>query len=54
MEKNKIKNFNGDSIFSHEAEGNTLKATLQKAVNVGANLYGANLEGANLKGTDLE
>jgi uncharacterized protein YjbI with pentapeptide repeats len=54
-----IKNrWNGDVIFSHECENNTISMTVKKALNSYANLSGANLSdvdlsGANLSGVDL-
>ena len=60
MNKIKIKNrFNKEVIFEYEKEDNTIKETLEKAVEEHTNLYGANLEGAylygaNLKGANLE
>jgi len=49
-----IKNRNtGAIIFSHDAEGNTLKVTIEKAVSVRAGLRGADLRGAYLHGAYL-
>ena len=50
--------FSGNVLFSHEAEENTLRLTIEAAVTAraylaGANLAGANLAGANLAGADL-
>jgi hypothetical protein len=51
--------FSGTVLFSHTQENNTIKVTLEKAVQEGAylqyaNLKGANLKGANLKGANLQ
>ena len=55
MNKIKIKNrFNKEVIFEYEKEDNTIKETLEKAVEEHTNLYGANLEGAYLYGANLE
>jgi len=43
----------GAMLFEHEAEYNTVSATLVAAVKSGANLAGANLAGANLAGANL-
>ena len=43
----------GAMLFEHEAEYNTVSATLVAAVKAGANLAGANLAGANLAGANL-
>ena len=52
--KFEIKNrWTGSVIFEYEKENNTLKDTVEKAVEGGANLGGAYLEGANLEGADL-
>ena len=50
--------FSGAVLFSHEAENNTTRITLEAGVSsgaylVGANLYGANLDGAYLDGANL-
>ena len=45
--------FSGAILFSHEAEGNTMRLTLEAAVSAGANLDGAYLAGANLAGANL-
>ena len=45
--------FSGSILFSHEAEDNSTKLTLEAAASAGANLYGANLYGANLDGANL-
>ena len=57
--KIEIKNIVGKVLFEHEQENNTIKKTLEEAVErkihfEGANLEGANLEGANLEGAYLE
>ena len=44
----------GAMLFEHEAEYNTVSATLVAAVKAGANLGGANLRGANLDGASLD
>ena len=64
MKTIEIKNINGDVLFSHTAENNSIKITVEEAVkkNVcltladleGADLAGANLEGANLRNTRLK
>ena len=69
METIEIKNINGVVLFSHTAENNSIKLTVEEAVkkNVnlaladladadldGADLDGANLRGANLRGADLK
>ena len=52
--KFEIKNrWTGSVIFEYEKENNTLKDTVEKAVEGGAYLGGAYLEGANLEGADL-
>ena len=52
--KFEIKNrWTGSVIFEYEKENNTLKDTVEKAVEGGADLGGAYLEGANLGGADL-
>jgi hypothetical protein len=49
-----IKNRNtGAIIFSRDAEGNTLKVTIEKAVSVSADLRNADLSSANLSGANL-
>ena len=53
MDKIEIKKINGNLIFSHNQEDNTVKKTLEKAVSSDANLIGANLIGANLSGANL-
>ena len=45
--------FSGAVLFEHEAEGNTLKLTVEAAVKVRANLGRADLRGAYLGGADL-
>jgi hypothetical protein len=49
----KIKSIFGNVLFEHEAENNTIKETLVKAVEDGADLSGADLSGANLRGANL-
>ena len=47
--KIEIKNrWTGSVLFEYEKENNTLKETLEKAIEEGANLEGANLKGSNL------
>ena len=49
METIEIKNrFTNEVIFSHECENNTVKITVEKAVETGAYLRGADLTGAYL------
>ena len=43
----------GSVIFSHDAEPNSLRITVEEAVSARANLSRANLSGANLYGADL-
>ncbi len=45
--------FDASVLFAHEAEGNTLKITVEAAVKARANLACANLVGANLVGANL-
>jgi len=53
--KFEIKNrWTGSVLFEYEKENNTIKETVEKAVEEGANLGGADLEGANLGGAYLE
>ena len=54
METIKIKNINGDVLFSHTAEDNTITLTVEAAVSCGVSLAKANLVGACLEGADLE
>lgn len=60
MNKIKITNrWTGSVLFEHEEENNTLKKTVEKAIEQEANLEGAylreaNLRGANLRGANLE
>ena len=52
--KIEIKNrWTGSVLFEYEKENNTIKDTVEKAVEVRANLRGANLARANLEGADL-
>ena len=52
--KIQIKNrFNDSVLFEYESEKNSIKKTVEQAVNAGANLRGANLRGADLRGADL-
>ncbi len=53
--KIEIKNrWTGSILFEYEKENNTLKDTVEKAVEEGANLEEADLEEANLEGAYLE
>ena len=52
--KIEIKSIFGNVLFEYTKESNTIKDTLIKAVEEGANLYCANLRGANLEGANLE
>lgn len=57
--KIKIKSIDGKLLFEHECTDNTIRTTLEVAVNQciylsRANLYRAYLEGANLKGVTLK
>lgn len=45
--------FDGHVLFEFEISGNTIKRTLQEAVECDADLCGANLRGANLRGCKL-
>ena len=45
--------FTAEVLFSAELENNSIKLTLQAAIEAKADLYGANLRGANLCGADL-
>ena len=49
-----IKNINGVVLFSHTAENNSIKITVEEAVKKNVSLNGADLEGADLEGADLE
>ena len=58
METIEIKNINGDVLFSHTAEDNTITLTVEAAVSCGVSLANANLAGtclavADLTGADL-
>ena len=54
MNKIKITNrWTGSVLFEHEEENNTLKKTVEKAIEQEANLEGAYLRGANLRGANL-
>ena len=58
MKTIEIKNINGDVIFKHEAEDNTITLTVEAAVLCGVSLANANLAGtclavADLTGADL-
>ena len=52
--KIEIKNIVGKVLFEHEQENNTIKKTLEEAVEKKIHFKGANLEGAYLEGTNLE
>ena len=54
METIEIKNINGVVLFSHTAENNSIKITVEEAVKKNVSLNGADLEGADLEGADLE
>ena len=45
--------FSGSVLFTHEADKNSLKITVEAAIASGANLAGASLGGANLDGASL-
>ena len=52
--KIEIKNrFTGNVLFTYESENNTIKETLVKSVEQGADLQGADLQGADLRCADL-
>ena len=52
--KFEIKNrWTGSVLFEYEKENNTLKDTVEKAIEEGADLRGAYLEGAYLRGANL-
>ena len=58
MKTIEIKNINGDVIFKHTAENNSIKITVEEAVNKNvklnrANLANANLANAYLRGANL-
>ena len=49
-----IKNrFNGSVLFSHDCEENSLKITLEMAINASADLISADLSSADLSSADL-
>ena len=48
-----IKSIFGGILFEYEAEGNTIKKTIEQAIKSGADLGGAYLRGADLGGADL-
>ena len=54
MKTIEIKNINGVVLFSHTAENNTIKLTVEEAVKKNVRLTLADLEGADLEGADLE
>ena len=51
--KIEIKSILGSVLFELEKENNSIKKTLEEAVNRGADLGGANLRDADLRGADL-
>ena len=51
--KIEITSVSGQLLFEYEKENNTVKDTLMKAIESGADLRCANLYGANLYGADL-
>ena len=51
--KIQIKSIFGNVLFEYEKENNTLKDTLEEAINSKADLSGANLRWANLSNADL-
>ena len=51
--KIEIISIRGVILYAFVSEENSLKKTLEAAVNLGANLRGANLRGANLEGANL-
>ena len=53
MKTIEIKNINGDVIFKHTAEDNTITLTVEAAVSCGVSLANANLVGACLAVADL-
>ena len=54
MKTIEIKNINGDVIFKHTAENNSITLTVEAAVSCGVSLAKANLAGACLAVADLE
>lgn len=52
--KIEIKGISGDVLFSHEAEGNTVKKTVEQANLSGADLHDANLYGATIYFSDTD
>ena len=54
METIEIKNINGVVLFSHTAENNSIKITVEEAVKKNVCLTLADLEGANLAGANLK
>ncbi len=51
--KIEIKSVFGKVLFEYDKEDNTIKDTLEKAINEGADLHGADLSEAKLYGADL-
>ena len=51
--KIQIKTYLGKILFEYESKDNSIKKTLEEAVNSGANLIDANLIDANLSGANL-
>ena len=54
MKTIEIKNIDGVVLFSHTAENNSIKITVEEAVKKNVSLNGADLDGADLDGADLE
>ena len=48
-----IKSISGNVLFSYESEGNSIRKTLEKAVEAGVDLSGANLMEVGLSGANL-
>jgi hypothetical protein len=46
--------YTGEILFTHEADENSIKITLEAAVKVGARLVGASLFGTSLDGASLD
>ena len=53
METIEIKDVNGVVLFSHTAENNSIKTTVEEAVKKNVSLNGADLEGADLRNAAL-
>lgn len=52
--KIQIKSKEGEVLFEHEVEENTVRKTVEAAVKAGSNLDCANLRGADLRGARYE